>query len=273
MRVVIFTAGSHIYANKVVKDLILKSKLEIVLVVESGVVYPNKNDFQALFKYIKTAGISYSLNQIFKVLLFDLFSNVYKFIPSKNYDNPFFPYKYLVSNKIKIIKEKDINNGELAKILRNKKTDLFISIYFNQIFKDPLLSLPKKGTINMHPALLPSYRGISPVFWSLSNKEKFSGVTIHTITDRQIDKGKILAQKKIAILSDDTEHSLYMRSTNEGIMLLKTVLKKIEKGIVLRGKIDKKIKPSYYSIPTITAVRKFKKNGRIFFTLKELLRS
>jgi len=151
------------------------------------------------------------------------------------------------------------------------KPDLFVSVFFNQIFKEPLLAVAKKDTINLHPAYLPKYRGISPTFWVLANGEAFGGVSVHRIPNASIDAGSILAQVKVPIVTSDTEFSLYRRCVATGIPILKHVLAAYAKNLRLRGKPNNNAVSSYYSLPTKKDVARFLKRGRKFITLSELV--
>ena len=123
------------------------------------------------------------------------------------------------------------------------------------------------GTINFHPAYLPNYKGVSPIFWSLVNKDRYSGVTIHYI-DEGVDTGKIIVRKKINIEKEDTEDSLYWKSVVLGSQMLIKTIEDIKSG-KLKTLTNKK--GNYYSFPTKESVKKFKKNGRGFFRLSEYL--
>lgn len=69
---------------------------------------------------------------------------------------------------------------------------------FNQKFPPALLALPRYGCINLHPSLLPAYRGPAPLFWAFRNGERETGVTVH-LMDEGLDTGDILLQKRITI--------------------------------------------------------------------------
>lgn len=273
MRVVIFTVKNHIYANKIIKELLFFKGIKVIAIVESDVIYPNKNKISALGTYLKTSGLKYVISQIVKVLFFQFGSIIYPFMPFAKKESMLFPYRLLpVIKNMPVLIEKNINLEEFIARLSETKPDLFISVFFNQLFKNKILSIPRLGTINIHPALLPNYRGVSPTFWVLANGERRTGVTIHSITDDEVDRGEILAQKEIKILPTDTESSLYWRCVNEGIPLLKTILDSIAK----RRKIEVKFKTTggssnYFSLPTKKAVENFKKNGRRFFTIRQLI--
>ena len=155
-----------------------------------------------------------------------------------------------------------VNSEESLSILRSFEADLFISITGNQIFKKPLLDIPPLGTLNLHTALLPKYRGLMPSFWVLKNKEKQTGVSVFFV-DEGIDSGPILVQKKINIES---------MSQWELIRMTKFLgMEAIIEGIELIQSGDYELIPNneeestYYSFPTRADVVEFKKGGNRFF--------
>lgn len=268
MRLVIFTSKDHVYANKIIKKLILKKSVEVVRIVESKSIYPKMQIFNALIKYLTTSGTSYTILQICKAVFYKILFIIYPIIFT-NRSSVFYPYSRMVEKK-RIIRVFDIQDKDFEKRILGLKVDLFISISFNQIFTSKILKIPAKGTINVHPSLLPSYRGVSPTFWVLANNEKKNGISIHRILNREIDKGDLLAQAEVNISKKDTEHSLYWKCVNVGIPLLLEVIEKINDNSIKSIKYKRGVSPSYFSLPTKHAVKKFYKNKRHFFKLKEL---
>lgn len=88
------------------------------------------------------------------------------------------------------------------------KPDILISAYYRFIIKKNILELVNYKAFNIHPSLLPKYRGAMSSVWAIINSEKFTGVTFHFINE-QIDEGKIISQHKLQIFPDDTAFSLY----------------------------------------------------------------
>ena len=74
-----------------------------------------------------------------------------------------------------------------------------LSSSFIKKFKNPIL--------NIHPSLLPRYKGLNTHRRAIKNKDKFSGATVHFVTSK-LDSGKIILQKKVRILKSDTEKTL-----------------------------------------------------------------
>lgn len=82
--------------------------------------------------------------------------------------------------------------------LSQEKWDFFVVASFGRILPRRLIELPKHGTINVHPSLLPRLRGPSPMRSAILNDEKNTGVSI-MLLDEEMDHGPLLAQKKVAV--------------------------------------------------------------------------
>lgn len=106
------------------------------------------------------------------------------------------------TNHIEFIREKDVNSDVVKEKITNIHPDLIISVHLRKILRKEIFSLTKYGAINMHPSLLPKYRGLSPQHQVLIHGESESGVTIHFI-EEGIDTGDIVAQQKFEIKPTD----------------------------------------------------------------------
>lgn len=91
-----------------------------------------------------------------------------------------------------------INSEETYGIVRRTDANLGVIVHLDRLIKQPLLSFPKYGIINLHPALLPDYRGRTPQHWPIINREKETGITIHYI-DEKADTGNIILQRHIPL--------------------------------------------------------------------------
>lgn len=94
------------------------------------------------------------------------------------------------------------SNDDFRQQLQALQPDLFVVAAFGKILPKDLIDLPKFRTLNVHPSLLPKYRGASPIQFALLNGETQTGVSI-IVMDGEVDHGPILAQESIAIDSDD----------------------------------------------------------------------
>ena len=117
-----------------------------------------------------------------------------------------------------------------------------------------------KGVINIHPSLLPKYRGLAPYFWSLINGETETGVTIHWV-DKGFDTGDILVQQSVPITPNDTIISLSNKCAKLGSYLLIEAVNLIKQDNPPRTPQKKRGEGSYYSWPTPSDLRLFKQRG------------
>ena len=102
-------------------------------------------------------------------------------------------------------------DGALLSEIERIAPDLVISAYYPRIFPRRLTSIPQLGCINVHPGLLPQYRGRFSTPWCILNSEKEIGITIHYLDDG-VDTGDILFQRSHPIDPNETGHELYHRS-------------------------------------------------------------
>ena len=101
--------------------------------------------------------------------------------------------------------------------------DVIVVASYGQFLKKNLLAVPRLGTINVHPSLLPKYRGASPIQWALANGDAETGVSVLYVTPK-MDAGDILAQERFPISPDDTFCTLEPKLAAKGADLLLRVL-------------------------------------------------
>ena len=117
-------------------------------------------------------------------------------------------------NKIKflVINYKNKKNAENRILVELKKYNIdFICLAgFMKILSKKIISKYKNKILNIHPSLLPKYKGLDTHKRVILNKEKFTGCTVHIVTSK-LDSGKIILQRKIKILKNDSEKTLSKR--------------------------------------------------------------
>ena len=104
-----------------------------------------------------------------------------------------------------------------------KNLDFGLVYAYGEIIPKKLLELPKYGFLNVHPSLLPKYRGTSPIAGPLINDEKQTGVTIIKM-DEKVDHGPVIAQEKYEILPADKRPDLEIKLTELGYKMLRSVI-------------------------------------------------
>jgi len=270
VRLVLLTAADHLYANRVVNHLLAHQ--EVVGIAESDVLLHGRSRPQALRRYWETSGPSYVIHQGVKQGVTRAVTGLCATLGRGRPGDRYFGYRRTAAARgIPVARVARVNGAGGQALLREWNPDLLVSVFFNQILAPSTLGLAALGGINGHPAALPRYRGVSPVFWALANGEPQVGFTVHRI-DRGIDTGEVLAQARVAVRPEDTEHSLYWRLAGESLALFDAALRRVASGGSAAARpLDGE--PSYYSLPTREAVRRFRQGGRRFFRVGELLGS
>ena len=136
--------------------------------------------------------------------------------------------EYAIEKGIKVYQpEKLRENKEIVDILKNINPDVICVVAYGKIIPKEILEIPKYGCINVHPSLLPKYRGSAPIQWAILNGDKETGVTTMYL-DEGMDSGDIILQTKTIIGKDETSGELWDRLSKIGADLLVETLEKIE---------------------------------------------
>lgn len=125
-------------------------------------------------------------------------------------------YSFIKSLKLHEIKARSVNSNTFRNEILKLNPDIILVGSWSEKFKKPIIELPKIGTINCHPSLLPKYRGPNPYIRVIMNGEQETGVTFH-LMDENLDTGPILMQKKINIIqgfNGDTGETLKNKCCN-----------------------------------------------------------
>ncbi len=157
-------------------------------------------------------------------------------------------------NGIQVLQPENTNTHETAEAIRALHPDLIVVVAFGQIISSEILDIPKYGCINVHPSLLPKYRGPSPRQAPILNGDTETGVTI-MLMDEKMDHGPTLAQQSFSLDPLETYESLCEKTIRAGVpLLLRT----------LHGWINKTIIPKEQDHETATYTKLLtKESGRI----------
>jgi len=128
---------------------------------------------------------------------------------------------------IPVIQPENINTIEVINELSEISPDIIVTAAFGGFLGKHLRLLPNFGCINLHPSILPKYRGSAPINYALFNNDKFTGNTIFKIVAK-MDAGPIIYQSRIAISKTDCYTSLYRKLSEQGAQEIVEVLVDIE---------------------------------------------
>ena len=114
---------------------------------------------------------------------------------------------FKISNKVFNYKNKLIAEKRIISEIRHKKIELICLAGFMKILSRNFIKNFSGKILNIHPSLLPKYKGLNTHQRVISNNEKYSGCTVHFVNSK-LDSGKIIIQKKVRISKGDTAKSL-----------------------------------------------------------------
>ena len=123
--------------------------------------------------------------------------------------------------------------GGLAAFAERSAPDVILSVFYRELLPAPLLAAARRAALNLHPSLLPAYRGRAPINWVLVQGEERTGVTLHHMIGRA-DAGDVVGQRAIEIAPRETALSLYRKVEEEGVRLLAELLPRVAAGTAPR---------------------------------------
>lgn len=262
---VIFCTYSSIYSSKVLEKLIADTDIEVVAIVNSTrVLRPSLNSIQGAITQLKISGLRYSTYLFFITDLFKWMQPLYS-LQERSLKNIHTLAKH---NNIPIVDTKDINTIQSIGFIKEYKPDFLLCAHFNQLLKEPILEIKNMQCINIHPSLLPKYKGVDPVFFAMCDEAIEIGVTLHKMNE-VFDSGKILSQT-VMKLEDDA--SLLINNCflfEKGAKLAISWMKN-QGSLITTAIQDDNKDENYDSWPTSDDVKSFKKSSKKLVSLSDL---
>lgn len=156
-----------------------------------------------------------------------------------------------VERDIPVLQPGNLKDPHFHEQLREFAADIYVVVAYGKIIPRSVYTIPRLGTINMHPSLLPLYRGAAPIEWAIINGETETGVTVQLIND-ELDAGDIVLQQKVAIPPHATAADMYTMLTDMGAGMLEQAIAGLADGVLTPepqnhekatycGKIDREI--------------------------------
>lgn len=256
-----------VYSDIVLDELVRAEAIDLVgVVVSTRMLKKNCNHFLAGMRQIQQSGLRYAT---YLFVVTSLYSGL-RFVFGKSALQ-----KRLVKKGVPVLKTQDINDAQGLSFLQEQQPDILLSAHFNQLIKAPILEIDSLKCLNIHPSLLPDYKGVDPAFYAMLRREQATGVTVH-FQDESFDSGEILEQQQVQIRWHDSLLSLNMKLFKLGAM---SVLRQVT-GVGINDEVDsgedeappKLNKAGHYdSWPNPYDTKQFRQQ-RKFFRWKELLR-
>lgn len=155
--------------------------------------------------------------------------------------------KFLANQtRIKLYDIEDINDAGFVEELRSLAPDVLFNIAFLQLYKEPILCVPRRGSINFHPGPLPRYGGSNGWVWAIINGETEYGVTFHYMKEK-IDTGDVVGLERFPIGKDETGLSLLIKCYEHGALLFRKIIRNILEDKVVSVPQDLSQRSYYYN--------------------------
>ena len=133
---------------------------------------------------------------------------------------------YKIKKKVICYDKKIKTDKKILKILTQNKIKLICLAGFMKILSKNFIKKFQGEIINIHPSLLPKYKGLNTHIRAIKNKEKFAGCTVHYVTSK-LDSGKIILQKRVKISKKDNHFSLAKKVLKIEHLIYPAAIKKI----------------------------------------------
>ena len=137
-----------------------------------------------------------------------------------------FANQYNIKKKVLSFKNKNQDEISILKFLSRNKIDLICLAGFMRILSKRFIKKFHGKILNIHPSLLPKYKGLNTHERVINNNEKFSGCTVHLVSPK-LDSGKIILQKKVRILKSDNPNKLAKKILKQEHFLYPRAIKKL----------------------------------------------
>ncbi len=169
-------------------------------------------------------------------------------------------------NQVDVFDPASPNDPDFIKLMSDLKPDLFVLSAYSHILGHDLLVVPRLGAINIHPSLLPKYRGAAPIQRAIMADEKTTGLTIFFM-DERLDHGEVIFQKETFITDEDNYDSLSRRLSSLAAESIIDVITSIERGSYTRHPQDETGKSAAPKINKEETIIDWGKSARSIFNL------
>lgn len=255
-----FLSSGGVFGDIVLCGLLSNPELQVVGVVQSRRVFKKGLGFLAgAFHFFRHCGIIYTV-YIWSVTTF---AEWLAFLSGRGGI-----LARARKHNLSVLRTRNVNSPEGIAYLRNLGVDLLVSAHFDQKLEPPLCDGPEFAAVNIHPSVLPQYKGLEPVLRAWFDMDHPPGVTLHRLSEK-IDTGRILA------CAEGTRFkSLGLYGRTSELMKAGACLLMENTDLLLQRDSGKpqQHEGSYHSWPTSSEVRRFLLAGGRFLHLGTIIR-
>ncbi len=253
--------------NHIISDYLLARPQDQAAVVRVSLVLKNKNHLQTATRILPRLSWRFALEKFVEASTMLLVTCLPKLV----HRGAEFRRLWTVAARQNLPwhDTRNIMSPATLEFIRAQQPDLIVTL-FHQIITEELIRIPPLGVVNIHPGLLPEFRGIQPYFWELSSGFDQAGVTFHLIEDSGIDTGAIVAQARYKTWPGMSVLLNYYLSCCAAAQVLPSLAERAE-GKRLHPIQQAGLAGSYYQWPDDRAVRDLHRKGYRITSLRDLL--
>jgi methionyl-tRNA formyltransferase len=224
---VVFVLSDYVLHNRIVSDYVAARPQDKVSVVKVPLVLKGKGRLETARRIAPQLSRRFLIGKILEALALAAITLVPKILRR---GAVFRRLRSLARRHgLPFLRTANVMSEEALAFVRAREPDLVVTL-FHQIVKRPLLDLARKGVVNIHPGLLPLFRGIQPYFWELALGHGRAGATLHLIEDESIDTGRVLASAAYATWPGMSVQLNYYLTAQAAARLLPRCAERIEQG-------------------------------------------
>ena len=246
-----------LFGAQVLKTLSACERIELCGIVRSSRMFHASLGFsRGALAYVSRSGIAYSLYLWCATTLADALCGLARIgrVPMRT-----------PPGSLPVHTTRNINDPGGLKFLDDCAPDLLISAFFDQRLQEAALAVPPSGCLNIHPSLLPLFKGVDPVLQARLAAAP-TGVSVHHMTSA-LDSGSIIAQRSLAIPASVSIFAATARLYREGAALLAETIDQVSCG---RAATPQDAPGTYQSWPTRADIRALHARGGALMRLSDL---
>jgi methionyl-tRNA formyltransferase len=256
LRVVLCTRGG-LYGALVLRRLRACDRLEVCGIVRSSRMFdPSFGFLRGSLAYLRRSGIAYSLYLWCATTLADVLCGVAPIgqVPMRTR-----------AGGVRVHTTRNVNDPEALRFLTDCAPDLLVSAFFDQRLQEGALAVASYGCVNIHPSLLPLFRGVDPVLQARLATAR-TGVSVHYMTPT-LDAGALLAQQSLVNSESASIFSATARSFGAGAALLAGVIEQVARK---EAGIPQEAPGTYQSWPSRADIRALRRHKAALIRLSDL---
>ncbi len=262
---VVFLLSDYVLHNRIVSDYVAARPKDRVAIVKVPLVLKGKGRVETALRIAPQLSRRFLLGKVLEGLVLAAITVLPKVIRR----GAVFRRLRTVArrHRLPFLRTRNVMSEEALGFVRTQQPDVVVTC-FHQIVKRPLLDLPRLGVVNIHPGLLPEFRGIQPYFWELAERFGRAGATLHLIEDETIDTGRVLARSEYATWPGMSVQLNYYLAAQAAARLLPRCLEALEGGRVVPA--PQPDGGAYHRWPDSAAYDRLEAAGHALFRWRDL---